>query len=39
MDTIPDWWYIIGIPANAGLDVKVSRRPKLQLYIVDSTNT
>ena len=23
MDKIPVWWYIIGIPANAGLDVDV----------------
>ena len=25
MDTIPAWWYIIGIPASAGLDVNVRR--------------
>ena len=25
MDTIPVWWYIIGIPAGAGLDVNVRR--------------
>ena len=25
MDNIPVWWYIIGIPASAGLDVNVRR--------------
>ena len=25
MDKIPVWWYIIGIPASAGLDVNVRR--------------
>ena len=46
IDKIPVWWYIIGIPASAGLDVNVRRlcnwiffKQKLQLYIVDSTNT
>ena len=48
IDKIHVWWYIIGIPASAGLDVNVRldayatgflRRQKLQLYIVDSTNT
>ena len=46
MDKIPVWWYIICIPASTGLDVNVRRlcnwilrQQKLQLYIVDSTNT
>ena len=25
MDKIPVWWYVIGIPASAGLDVNVKR--------------
>ena len=25
IDKIPVWWYIIGIPASAGLDVNVRR--------------
>ena len=25
IDNIPVWWYIIGIPASAGLDVNVRR--------------
>ena len=25
IDTIPFWWYIIGIPAGSGLDVNVRR--------------
>ena len=46
IDKIPVRWYIIGIPASAGLDVMLDAyatgflpRQKLQLYIVDSTNT
>ena len=46
IDTIPVWWYIIGMPAGSGLVVYVKRlgncffcAGELQLFTIDSTKT
>ena len=46
IDKIPVWWYIIGIPTSAGLDIHVIpmgncivAQAKLLLFIVDTAET